>query len=117
MLDQILEDLLLSVKECRAVIFLDGEGEAIAHAGGRAEDLKLLGAWREIHLDLIRDSSRRLGIGDVRAVFFSLDRGNELLIPVSGEYCLLVFLSASAGVQTVMAKLKTTVERLKREVE
>lgn len=117
MLDQILEEVLSSVKGSQAVIFLDGEGEAIAYAGGIAEDIKLLGAWREIHLDQIRESTRRLGIGDVRAVFFSLDGGNELLVPVSGEYCLLVFLSASAGVQGVIAKLKTVVDRLKREVE
>jgi predicted regulator of Ras-like GTPase activity (Roadblock/LC7/MglB family) len=117
MLDQILEEMLSSVKGSEAVIFLDGEGETIAHAGGMAEDIRLLGAWKEIHLDHIRECSRRLGIGDVRAVFFSLDGGNELLVPVSGEYCLLVFFSAAAGVQGVMAKLKTTVEQLKREVE
>ena len=117
MLDQILEEVLFSVKGSLAVIFLDGEGEAIAHAGGNAEDIKLLGAWKEIHLDQIRESARRLGIGDVRAVFFSFDGGNELLVPISGEYCLLVFLSAYVGVQDVMAKLKTAVERLRREVE
>jgi predicted regulator of Ras-like GTPase activity (Roadblock/LC7/MglB family) len=117
MLDRILEEVLTSVNGSRAVIFLDGEGEAIAQAGGNAEDIKLLGAWKEIHLDQIRESARRLGLGDIRAVFFSLDGGNELLVPVSGEYCLLVCLSAYAGVQVVMAKLKTAVERLKREVE
>lgn len=117
MLDQILQGALSTVRGSRAVIFLDGDGEAIAHAGGNAEDIKLLGAWKEIHLDQIRDSARRLGIGDVRAVFFSLEGGNELLVPVSGEYCLLVFLSAHAGVQEAMVKLKTVIGQLKREVE
>lgn len=98
MLNQILADVLSSVNGSRAVIFLDGEGENIAHAGGHAADINLLGAWKEIHLDQIRDMARRLGFGNVTAVLFSLDEGNELLVPVSGEYCLLVFLSSYAGV-------------------
>ena len=117
MLNQILDEVLTSVNGSRAVIFLDGEGEAIAHAGSHAADIKLLGAWKEIHLDHIRDIARRLGIGDIRAVLFSLDGGNELLVPVSGEYCLLLFLSAYARVQDAMAGLKTAVELLRKEVE
>jgi len=117
MFKNILEDVLSSVSGSRAVIFLDGEGEAIAQAGSHAADIRMLGAWKEIHLDQIRDIARRLGIGDIHAVLFSLDGGNELLVPVSGEYCLLVFLSAYAGVQDAMAGLKTAVERLKQEIE
>jgi predicted regulator of Ras-like GTPase activity (Roadblock/LC7/MglB family) len=117
MLNQILEDVLSSVNGSRAVIFLDGEGEAIAHAGGHAADIKLLGAWKEIHLDEVRDIARRLGIGDIHAVLFSLDGENELLVPVTGEYCLLLFLSAHAGVQDAMRGMKTAVERLKQEIE
>ncbi len=117
MLNQILEDVITSVNGSRAVIFLDGDGEAIAQAGGGAADIRLLGAWKEIHLDQIRDIARRLGLGEIHAVLFSLDEGNELLMPVSGEYCLLVFLSAYAGVQDAMAGLKIIVERLKKEIE
>ena len=105
MLNQILEDVITSVNGSRAVIFLDGDGEAIAQAGG-VGDIRLLGAWKEIHLDQIRDIARRLGHGEIHAVLFSLDEGNELLMPVSGEYCLLMFLSAYAGVQDAMAALK-----------
>ncbi len=117
MLNRILEDLLSSVRGGRAVIFLDGEGEAIAQAGDGSVDMKLLGAWKEIHLDHIRDSAKRLGLGSVHAVLFSLDEGNELMVPVSGEYCLLLFLSTYALVQDAMAAVKPAVELLKKEVE
>jgi hypothetical protein len=58
-----------------------------------------------------------LGLGDIQAVLFSLDEGNELIVPVSGEYCLLLFLSAYAHVQDAMAGVKKTVAQLKKEVE
>jgi predicted regulator of Ras-like GTPase activity (Roadblock/LC7/MglB family) len=115
--NQILEKLIASVNGTRAVIFLDGEGESIAQAGDNGVDMRLLGAWKEIHLDHIRDIANRLGLGQIHAVLFSLDEGNELIVPVSGEYCLLLFLSSYAHVQDAMAGVKKTVELLKKEVE
>ena len=83
MLNQILEDLLAAAPGAKASIFLDNEGESIAHAGDSSIDIKLLGAWKEIHLDHIKDISNRLGMGKVHAVLFSLDEGNELIAPVA----------------------------------
>jgi len=56
-------------------------------------------------------------MGDVDAVLFSLDEGNELIAPVAGEYCLLLFLSAYADLRQAIAALKQAVERLKKEIE
>jgi len=115
--NQILNDVVASVSGARAAIFLDGEGEAVAEAGDHGGDMKLLAAWKEIHLDHIREISKRLGLGTIDAVLFSLDEGNELIVPVSGEYCLLVFLSSYARIQDAMAAIKTAVEQLKKEME
>ncbi len=109
--------MISSVSGARAVIFLDGDGEAIAQAGDNVVDMKLIGAWKEIHFDHIRDIAKRLELGAVHAVLFSLDEGNELIVPVRGEYCLLLFLSAYARVQDAMAEIKTAAELLKKEVE
>ena len=117
MIQEILEELISSVQGARAVIFLDGEGEAISQAGDYSGDIKLLGAWKEIHLDHLRDITERLGLGNINAVLFSLDQGTELIIPVSGDYCLLLFLSNLANVQDAMAGLKVTVKRLKKEID
>jgi predicted regulator of Ras-like GTPase activity (Roadblock/LC7/MglB family) len=117
MLKQVLEELIASVNGARAVIFLDGEGESIAQAGDDTVDMRLLGAWKEIHLDHIRDIANRLKLGEIHAVLFSLDQGNELIVPVSGEYCLLLFLSTYSHVQDAMAGVKKTVDLLKKEVE
>ena len=68
--------------------------------------MKLLGAWKEIHLDHIREITERLGLGTINAVLFSLDEGNELIVPVSGDYCLLLFLSTFANIHDAMAGLK-----------
>lgn len=117
MINQILEDLLASAPGARAAIFLDMDGESIAQTGELEVDMKLLGAWKEIHLDHIKDISNRLGMGNVDAVLFSLDEGNELIAPVAGEYCLLLFLSAYADLRQAIAALKNAVERLKKDIE
>ncbi len=116
-MNEILEDLLSSVKGAKAVIFLDMDGESIAHAGDSSVDLKLHGAWKEIHLDHIKDISGRLGMGNVHAVLFSLDEGNELIAPVAGEYCLLLCLSSFSNLQEAITALKTAIERLKKDIE
>ena len=116
-INEILEELLTSVTGSRAAIFLDMDGESIAQAGDSSVDLKLLGAWKEIHLDHIKDISGRLGMGTVHAVLFSLDEGNELIAPVAGEYCLLLYLSVFANLQEAMAALKIAIERLKKDIE
>lgn len=117
MLNRILEDLISSVNGARAAIFLDGEGEFIAQAGDAAVDIKLIGAWKEIQLDSIKDIAGRLGLGGVHAVLFSVDEGNELVVPVSEEYCLLLFLSAYANLQEALERIEDTVKRLKAEVD
>jgi predicted regulator of Ras-like GTPase activity (Roadblock/LC7/MglB family) len=116
-LDKILQDVITNVGGARAAIFLDGEGESIAQFGHYSRDVKLLGAWKEIHLDHIRDIAKRLGLGNVHAVLFSHDEGNELIVPVSGEYCLLVFLSSYAYVQNALKGIKSAADLLRKEIE
>jgi predicted regulator of Ras-like GTPase activity (Roadblock/LC7/MglB family) len=116
-LEKILQDMILTVSGARAAIFLDDEGESIAVSGHYNGDVKLLGAWKEIHLDHIRNIAKRLGLGSVHAVLFSHDEGNELIVPVSGEYCLLVFLSAYTHIQDALTGIKSAAELLKKEIE
>jgi predicted regulator of Ras-like GTPase activity (Roadblock/LC7/MglB family) len=117
LIQQILDELLASVPGARAAIFLDGEGEAVSQSGSYVADVKLLGAWKEIHLDHIREITERLGLGSVNAVLFSLDEGNELLVPVTADYCLVLFLSAFANIQDAMAGLRITVNKLRKDIE
>jgi predicted regulator of Ras-like GTPase activity (Roadblock/LC7/MglB family) len=116
-INDILEDLVASVRGSRAAIFLDMDGESIAQAGDSSVDLKLMGAWKEIHLDHIKDISGRLGMGTVHAVLFSLDEGNELIAPVAEDYCLLLDLSAFANLQEAMTAMKIAIEKLKKDIE
>ncbi len=75
MIKRILEDLVAGVQGAQAAIFLDGEGESISHAGeGHDIDVRLIGAWKEIELDRIKDISKRFKLGEVHAVIFSLDQ-------------------------------------------
>lgn len=116
MIEKVLKDVISTVRGAQAVIFLDGDGEAIATAGDLAVDVKLLGAWKEIHLDHIRDITGRLGLGSVRAVLFSLEEGTELLVPVKDDYCLLLFMSSFTGLQEALDGLRTAVGELQKEI-
>ena len=116
MLDTILGKLITSVDGAQAAIFLDHDGEAIAQSGEFVVDVKLLGAWKEIHLDHIKEITGRLGLGTVHAVLFSLEDGNELMAPVLNDYCLLLLLSPYANLQNAMAGLKTAIEELIVEI-
>ncbi len=117
MLDKILQDMISTLSGARAAIFLDGEGESIAESGHYDGDVKLLGAWKEIHLDHVRDIAKRLGLGSVHAVLFSHDEGNELIVPVSGEYCLLVFFSSYTHFHDALNGTKSAAELLRKEIE
>ncbi len=117
MFTKILENALSSISGARAIIFLDGDGETVAVAGDTDVEMQCRGAWKEIHLDHIRQIAQRLDLGNVHAVLFSLDEGNELLVEVSGEYCLLLFLSSYAHIRDAMNGIKAAVENLKKEME
>ena len=116
MLNKILGRLISSVDGAQAAIFLDHDGEAIAQSGECAVDVKLLGAWKEIHLDHIKVITGRLGLGTVHAVLFSLDEGNQLIAPVMTDYCLLLLLSPYANINCAMKGLKTAIDELVVEI-
>lgn len=116
MIKQMLDDLVAAVNGAQAAIFLDGEGETISQSGDHDIDVQLIGAWKELELDRIKDISKRLKLGEVHAVLFSLDQMNELVVPVADEYCLLLLLSAYANIQDAMTGVKNTIERLEEDI-
>ena len=116
MLQQILGDLVASVRGASAALFVDGDGEAIVEAGDAGKDIKLLGAWKEIHLDRIKEITDRLGLGAVNAVLFSLDEGNELIAPVGPDYCLILFMSPYADLRGALEQLAKAIELLQKDI-
>jgi predicted regulator of Ras-like GTPase activity (Roadblock/LC7/MglB family) len=116
LIKQILDDLVAAENEIQAAIFLDGEGETISQSGDRDADIQLIGAWKEIQLDRIKDISKRLKFGEVHAVFFSLEQGKELVVPVVDEYCLVLLLSVYADFRDALNRAKSAIERLKKDI-
>jgi predicted regulator of Ras-like GTPase activity (Roadblock/LC7/MglB family) len=116
LIKRILDDLISEENGIRAAIFLDGEGETVVQSGDRDVDVQLIGAWKEIQLDRIKDISKRLKFGEVHAVLFSLDQGKELVVPVVDEYCLVLLLSVSADFRDALNRAGSAVERLKKDI-
>jgi predicted regulator of Ras-like GTPase activity (Roadblock/LC7/MglB family) len=117
MLNGILNDLVRGVKGASAAVFLDGDGEMIAEAGAGGHDLKVRGAWNEIHLDRIKGITRRLNLGSVHAVLCTLDEGSELIAPVSSDYCLLLLMSPYADLRSAMHEIGKAIELLAKDIE
>ena len=116
MIKRILDDLVAAGNGVQAAIFLDGEGETIAQSGERNFEVQLIGAWKEIQLDRIKDISNRLKLGEVHAVLYSLDQGKELVVPVEDEYCLVLLLSVYADFRDALNGARRAVERLKKDI-
>jgi predicted regulator of Ras-like GTPase activity (Roadblock/LC7/MglB family) len=116
-LDQILKEFIAAVKGASAAIFVDGDGEAIVQAGETEKDLRLLGAWKELHLDRIKEITNQLGLGSVQAVLFSLDEGNELIAPVGQDYCLILFMSSYSDIRQAIVEMMKTIVLLQQEIE
>ena len=116
-LEEILNDLVRSVRGASAAIFVDGDGEAITQTGETKSDIRLLGAWKEIHLDRIKEITNGLGLGSVKAVLFSLEEGNELIVPVEPDYCLILFMSSFADIQLAMRELERCIVLIKKDIE
>ena len=80
--------------------------------------MRLVGTWKELALDQLKAiTTGRLGLGGIQAVLFSKDEGNELLVPIGEDYCLLLFLSAFANLQVSLAKLKDTMKLLEKDIQ
>lgn len=116
MLDQILNDMVNSVQGASAAIFLDGDGESIVQTGENNTDIKIIGAWKEIHLDRIKEITGRLQLGSVKAVLFSLDHGNELIVPVEADYCLILFMSSYADIRQAMTEVEKAIVLIKEDI-
>ena len=116
MIKRILDDLISEGNGIRAAIFLDGEGETIVQSGGHDADVQLIGAWKEIQLDRIKDISKRLKFGEVHAVLFSLDQGKELVVPVVDEYCLVLILSVASDFRDALKRAGSAIEQLKKDI-
>ena len=116
MIKRILDDLVAAGNGVQAAIFLDGEGETIAQSGDRNFEVQMIGAWKELHLDRIKEISNRMKFGEVHAVFFSLDKGKELVVPVENEYCLVLLLSVYADFKVALNGAGSAIERLKKDI-
>jgi hypothetical protein len=115
-LDRILGDLVAGVSGASAALFLDGDGEMIAQAGKADPQLGLRGAWKEIHLDQIKAVAAGLHLGQVRAVLFSLDDGNELVTPISPDYSLILFLSSYSDLRQAMSVTQHAIDLILQDI-
>lgn len=98
-------------------IFLDREGEEIAHYTSLSgEEIKLMGAHYGIAwLEIEGMASRWLGASATEAIFIS-EKGICLMRPLEKEYMVLLVLRGSEGTGQARRWLRWAASEIQREI-
>lgn len=115
--DLILKKLVLRVEGAVGSIFIDREGEEVAHyAALPDEEIKLMGAhygilWSELEALVRRHLDTRL-----RETIFFHEKGIGLMRPLQKDYLVFLLLKPSGSVGQARRWLKSAVPELEKEI-
>ncbi|MBI3805539.1 MAG: hypothetical protein HY282_17460 [Nitrospirae bacterium] len=115
--DRILRRIVDETSEAIGAIFIDREGEAIAHYSTRSGDeMKLVGAhygiiWLE--LETVVQQYLKSSISET---ILTLERGICLLRPLQGEYLLLLVIAPSGGMGQARRWLRWAASEIQLEL-
>ena len=117
MFDQILKRAVLETQGAVGAIFLDCEGEEIAHYTILSGDeMKLMGAhYGIVWVEVAAMISRRLTASAAEAIFHS-ERGICLIRSVQKEYIVLLMVRPSEGIGQARRWLRWAAGEIQREI-
>ncbi len=114
---KILQPLVYDIENAIGAIFVDGDGEAVDHCSKNADyDIKLLGAYKGIIMNNMREVAKRLEFGEVKEMMVSLDKAELILSPVGEGYFLLLFLQPQSNIGKGMIRLRDAIKEIRKEL-
>jgi predicted regulator of Ras-like GTPase activity (Roadblock/LC7/MglB family) len=114
---KILQPLVYDIENAIGAIFVDGDGEAVEHLSRDPDcNIKLLGAYKGIIMNNMREIAKRLELGDVKEMVVSFDNAELILSPVAEGYFLLLFLQPHSNIGKGMIRLRDAIKEIRKEL-
>jgi predicted regulator of Ras-like GTPase activity (Roadblock/LC7/MglB family) len=95
---QILENLVRSVRGAESALLLDSEGEVVVQAGSRDFRHRLIGAYQGIALQVARRIGRRHGAGEIASLTCRYAGASVVLRPLKDGYYFVLALRPGSPV-------------------
>jgi predicted regulator of Ras-like GTPase activity (Roadblock/LC7/MglB family) len=113
----VLYDLVNRVPGTMGAILADWEGEAVERVA-RMDDyeLRVTGAHQGVILDHLRGAVARIGADRLQEIVITTDRSLTVVLPVTEEYFLVVFLDRAATLGRALFEARRCLARLLPEI-
>jgi predicted regulator of Ras-like GTPase activity (Roadblock/LC7/MglB family) len=112
---RLLDDLVRSV-DASGALLLDSEGEVVVEGGARDERHRLIGAYKGLALEAIRNAVNRHGGGDIGYLLYRYTDGVVILRPLKDGYYLVLSLPTGGRVGEGVHHSGRAQETLNREL-
>ena len=113
---QILEDLVRSVRGAEGALLLDAEGEVVVQAGSRDFRHRLIGAYQGIALQVARRIGRRHGAGEIASLTCRYAEASVVLRPLKDGYYFVLALRPDSLVPDAEWRSDDVRARIDREL-
>lgn len=114
---KILQLLAYDIENAIGAIFVDGDGEAVEHCSRDSDyDIRLLGAYKGIIMNNMREIAKRLEFGEVKEMLISFDKAELILSPVAEGYFLLLFLQPQSNIGKGIIRLRNAIKEIRKEL-
>ncbi|MBE0595631.1 MAG: roadblock/LC7 domain-containing protein [Desulfuromonadales bacterium] len=113
----ILSELVEKVPGALGAILADWEGEAVDQAGPLdTYELRVVGAHKGVILSNLRRVVSRLEGDCLREIVITTERSQTLVLPVTDDYFLVVFLERLAGLGRAQLEARRCLAGLRAEI-
>ncbi|MFO7983161.1 MAG: roadblock/LC7 domain-containing protein [Desulfuromonadales bacterium] len=115
---RILSRLLDQVPGTMGAILADWEGEMVDQVARMDEyELKVIGAYQGVLLNLTRDALKRLRSASLQEMVITTDQVHIVVSPITEDYFVALILPKRAVLGRALYEIERCAEELKKEVE
>jgi len=117
MFRDILKGAVDGVPGATGAIFADWEGESVEHYfNGADDDIKLVGAYQGILLNLVKSAAENVGLGEVNEVMLVTEGAKVMARSLKDGYFLVMLLETGTNSGLAKRALRATAELIDEEI-
>lgn len=110
----IMRNLVETIPGARGAIFVDWEGEAVDQYSldGDIYELKVMGAYKGVILNLINEAQKTVDSTDINSVIVKMDKYSIILAPVKEGYYVALVVQSGTIMSRAAYMIKKSVKEL-----